>query len=182
MWNVDSSRKKYLHLWLKSQLVVTIMDNESQSQPCLNIYYTSDDTIEQSSCCGLDVQTQTLTILLLFYCQISGPWCQSYPWAWLKSQLVHFPHHLSISWWEYETSKLLLLWFGCTDPHSQSWSDKLGPSQNFLHLLLKSLLVVTLVGIEFQFQTISPFINHMMRLYKSQAAVFWVYRPNQTIS
>ena len=33
----------------QKQVVVTILDNEFQSQPCLTIHYTNDETVEGSS-------------------------------------------------------------------------------------------------------------------------------------
>ena len=46
------------------QLVVTIIDTQFQSQPCLNIYYTYDETLEASSCCQLPELVQAHLILV----------------------------------------------------------------------------------------------------------------------
>ena len=46
------------------QLVVTIVGNEFQSQPCVIIYNTHYETLEQSSCCHLGEQIKTHTILV----------------------------------------------------------------------------------------------------------------------
>ena len=50
--------------WLKSVLVVTIADNEFQSQPSLTINSTNNMTVGQSSCCELHLIIQTCTIQL----------------------------------------------------------------------------------------------------------------------
>ena len=43
----------------QKQLVVTIVDAEFQSQPCVIIHYTHDETLEESSCCQLRELVQT---------------------------------------------------------------------------------------------------------------------------
>eukprot|EP00956_Cyclotella_meneghiniana_P020056 scaffold34948_cov74-Cyclotella_meneghiniana.AAC.10 len=52
------------HPQLKSQLVVTVGDRECQSHPCFTIHYTHNETLEQSSCCDMDVQTHIVTSLV----------------------------------------------------------------------------------------------------------------------
>ena len=69
-------------LGVKCQLVVTIVDNVSQSDPCQIIHYTHDEWLEQSRCCDVDLQTQTDTIFVFkvgaFKWKLSPPWvkCQ----------------------------------------------------------------------------------------------------------
>ena len=58
-----SSSKVYHHPSLNPRHAVTIVDNEFQSQPCLAICYTCDETLEQSSCCDMDASNQTHTNL-----------------------------------------------------------------------------------------------------------------------
>ena len=43
----------------QKQLVVTTVDTEVQSQHCLTIHYTYDETLEGSSCCQLLELVQT---------------------------------------------------------------------------------------------------------------------------
>eukprot|EP00956_Cyclotella_meneghiniana_P015655 scaffold24098_cov48-Cyclotella_meneghiniana.AAC.2 len=57
------------HPQLKSQLVVTDGDNEFQSHPCFTIHYAHNKTLEQSSCCDMDIQTHTVKI---YWCERLG--------------------------------------------------------------------------------------------------------------
>eukprot|EP00956_Cyclotella_meneghiniana_P024076 scaffold48013_cov78-Cyclotella_meneghiniana.AAC.1 len=57
------------HPQLKSQLVVTVGDNEFQSHPCFTIHYAHNKTLEQSSCCDMDIQTHTVKI---YWCERLG--------------------------------------------------------------------------------------------------------------
>ena len=52
------------HPCLKSQLGVIISKDEFQSQPCLTIYYTHDETLELTSCCEMGAHSQTHPILV----------------------------------------------------------------------------------------------------------------------
>ena len=49
---------------LGSQYVVTNVNNEFQSQSCLAIWYTHNETFEQSNCCDRWAMIQALTILV----------------------------------------------------------------------------------------------------------------------
>ena len=60
-WGPQSENSN-LVLHLKSQQVVTIVDNEFQSQPCLTIQYTHNETLEQSRSRGQREKIQTLSI------------------------------------------------------------------------------------------------------------------------
>ena len=59
----DDLTPKLSHPTLKSQLVVSIVDNDIQSQPCLTIHYTPDEALEWSSCCQIGAGHLTHTIL-----------------------------------------------------------------------------------------------------------------------
>eukprot|EP00956_Cyclotella_meneghiniana_P007159 scaffold9725_cov71-Cyclotella_meneghiniana.AAC.1 len=45
---------------LKSQHVQTIVDNEFHSQACPTIHHTHNETLEQSSCCAMGVNSSQL--------------------------------------------------------------------------------------------------------------------------
>ena len=60
----EDLKQNYLHPWLQSQLAVTKLENEFQSQPCPIRYHTHKQTLEQLSCCDVGEQIQTLTILM----------------------------------------------------------------------------------------------------------------------
>ena len=63
----------YSCLWLVSQHLVTIADNEFQSQPCLAICYTHNETLEQSDA---------------MICMLGSKRTQSQCWEWeVQSQL-----------------------------------------------------------------------------------------------
>ena len=78
----DHPSLNHPYTWLKRQPAVTKIDNEFQSQPCLFFYHTHNRTLEQSSCCDLGVQMQTLTIWIW---KVGTP-SLNYPHTWLKSQ------------------------------------------------------------------------------------------------
>ena len=76
-----TSHQIYPHPTLKSQLVVSIVDNDIQSQPCLIIHYTPDETLEWSSCCQIGAGSLTHTTLAWKV----GTSHQNYPHPTLKS-------------------------------------------------------------------------------------------------
>ena len=51
-------------LMAQEQVVVSMVDNKFQSQPCLTIQYTNDETMEGSSCCELLELVHTHMILV----------------------------------------------------------------------------------------------------------------------
>ena len=81
---------KFSPAMIQKQVVVIILDIKVQSQPCLSIYCTNDETLEGSSCCQLLELVQTHLILV----QKVGVWNQNCHHPWLKSQgVVMVIHH-----------------------------------------------------------------------------------------
>ena len=64
-------------LMTQNQVVVTITDNESQSQPCITIHNTHDETLEVPSSCKVLELAQTHLILG----GIVGVWTQNCNYA-----------------------------------------------------------------------------------------------------
>ena len=54
----------FVPLMTQKQFVVTILDSQFHSQPCLTIHYTYDETLKGSSCCQLHELVQTHLILV----------------------------------------------------------------------------------------------------------------------
>ena len=53
VWNVGAWYRNFHHLQLKSRSVVTVVEDEFQSQPCKTIHYTYNDTLEGLRWCDL---------------------------------------------------------------------------------------------------------------------------------
>ena len=62
VWNVGAMHQTFHHPWLKSQGVVTVVENEFQSEPSPTIHYTYNDTLEGLGCCELPETVSTHTI------------------------------------------------------------------------------------------------------------------------
>ena len=71
--------------WPQNQLVETLPGSASQSDPQTIIHHIHNETLEQSSCCGLDGMAPSYTELLW---RMGLFWCQNICCWWFQSQLV----------------------------------------------------------------------------------------------
>ena len=180
------------HPCLKSQLGVIILEVEFQSQPCLTIYYTHDETLEQAKYCEMGAHIQTDPILVW---KVGSPeqYCSN---PWIKSQLgviileVEFQsqpcltiYHTHDSWWDIVLDKLL--WNGCTHPTTHPilvwkvWTSMLKLSTTMTQQSAWGDHFRCWFPISIFF---SPCIILMMRYLNGQAAVKWMSTANNPLN
>ena len=87
--------------------LMTIADNEFQSQPCLAICYTHDETLEQSRCYEMHARIQTHIILVL---RVGEPKPQLSPLPWLNLQ-----HLVNIADSESQSQPCLVFCYPCSE-------------------------------------------------------------------
>ena len=101
----------------QKQLVVTIVEAKFQSQSCLTIHHTYDETLEGSSCCEAleSVQTHLILVWKVGVCLATfvpthdsktGGGDHFRPWIPISSLCIH----LLYSWWD--IGRVELLWIG----------------------------------------------------------------------
>ena len=165
-------------IWLKSQGAVMSIHNEFQSQPCMTIHYTYNETLEGSSCCEMLESIQTCLILVwkvgvdlatFVPTHDSKTVCgdhirQSIPFSTL-------PNHSLYLWWDIERVKLLsIAWISTKTLDlgviSRGVELKLSPP-----IWLKSQGAVMSIHNEFQSQPCLTLMILMMRHWKGQAVV-----------